>query len=108
MASQFSEDRSGSAGGDLGFFQRQQMVKPFADAAFSLQIGELSEVVTTQYGLHLIQVTDRKAAAVIPYEQVQLQIFQYLQRDKVMVAIEELAAKLRSQAEIEEFPLPEG
>ena len=108
LAGQFSEDGSSMNGGDLGYFQREQMVKPFADAAFSLEVGELSEVVTTQYGFHLIQVTDRKAESEVPYEQVQLQIFQYLQREKVMVAIEELAAQLRSQAEIEEFALPEG
>lgn len=108
LAGQFSEDNSGMNGGDLGFFQREQMVKPFADAAFSLQIGELSEVVTTQYGFHLIRVTDRKAESVVPFEQVQLKIFEYLQREKVMVAIEELAAQLRSQAEIQEYTLPEG
>ena len=108
LANQFSEDGSSANGGDLGFFQREQMVKPFADAAFSLDIGELSDVVTTQYGLHLIQVTDRREESVTPFEQVQMQIFQYLQREKTMVAIEELAAELRSQAEIEEYPLPEG
>ncbi len=84
------------------------MVGPFADAAFSLEIGEISGIVTTQYGLHLIQVTDRRAESVVPFEQVELQIFQYLQREKTMVAVEELAAELRSQAEIEEYPLPEG
>jgi len=108
LANQFSEDGSSASGGDLGFFQRGQMVKPFADAAFSLAIGELSEVVTTQYGLHLIRVTDRKEESVVPYEQAQLQIFQYLQREKTMVAIEQLAVELRGRAEIEEFPLPEG
>ena len=108
LARQLSEDGSSANGGDLGYFQREQMVKPFADAAFSLDIGELSEVVTTQYGFHLIRVTDRKEESVVPYEQVQMQIFQYLQREKVMVAIEELAVELRSQAEIEEYPLSEG
>jgi parvulin-like peptidyl-prolyl isomerase len=108
LAGQFSEDNSSMNGGDLGFFQREQMVKPFADAAFSLEIGELSEVVTTQYGFHLIRVTDRKAESVVPFEQVQLKIFEYLQREKVMVAIEELAAQLRGQAEIQEYTLPEG
>jgi len=108
LAGRFSEDGSSANGGDLGYFQREQMVKPFADAAFSLEIGELSEVVTTQYGFHLIRVTDRREESVVPFEQVQMQIFQYLQREKVMVAIEELAAELRSQAEIEEYPLPEG
>jgi peptidyl-prolyl cis-trans isomerase C len=108
LATEFSEDGSSANGGDLGFFRREQMVKPFADAAFSLDIGEVSEVVTTQYGLHLIKVTDRKEESVVPFEQAEPQIVQYLQREKTMVAVEELAAQLRGQAEIEEYPLPEG
>ncbi len=108
LAGRFSQDSSSASGGDLGYFQREQMVKPFADAAFALEVGQLSEVVTTEYGFHLIRVTDRREESVVPYEQVQLQIFEYLHREKVMVAIEELAAQLRSQAEIEEFNLPEG
>jgi peptidyl-prolyl cis-trans isomerase C len=108
LAGQFSEDGSSANGGDLGFFQREQMVGPFADAAFALEIGDLSEVVVTQYGYHLILVTDRKDDSVVPFEQVQLQIFQYLQREKTMVAVEELASRLRSEAEIEEYAFSEG
>jgi peptidyl-prolyl cis-trans isomerase C len=108
LASQYSEDGSSADGGDLGFFQREQMVEPFAEEAFSLEIGEISEVVTTQFGLHLIKVTDRKEESVVPFEQVQPQIYQYLQREKTMTAVEQLAADLRSQAEIEEYTLPEG
>jgi peptidyl-prolyl cis-trans isomerase C len=108
LAGQFSEDGSSAYGGDLGYFRREQMVKPFADAAFSLKIGQLSGVVATEFGYHLIQVTDKKAESIVPYEEIQARIVQYLHREKVMVALEELAAQLRSQAEIEEYALPEG
>ena len=51
---------SGQAGGDLGFFPRGMMVKPFENAAFDLNVGELSQPVQTQFGWHLILVTDKK------------------------------------------------
>jgi len=59
IAAQYSLCPSGANGGDLGFFPRGMMVKPFEDAAFSLETGKVSEPVQTQFGWHLILVTDK-------------------------------------------------
>ncbi len=59
-AKEYSLCPSGFSGGDLGYFGRGMMVKPFEDAAFSMEIGEVSKPIQTQFGWHLIQLNDKK------------------------------------------------
>ena len=70
LARQHSQDRASAAeGGDLGFFGKDEMVRPFEDAAFALQPGEISEVVESPYGLHIIRVEEKEvpdAAEIMP------------------------------------------
>ncbi|MCI1004963.1 SurA N-terminal domain-containing protein [Herbaspirillum sp. C7C8] len=75
LAKANSQDPGSAAnGGDLGYFSRDAMVKPFADAAFSLKQGEISDPVESDFGYHVIEVTGIKPASVKPLESVKAEI----------------------------------
>ncbi len=74
LAKQFSEDGSASQGGDLGFFSKGQMVKSFEDAVFSMNTGEISDIIQTQFGLHIIKLETIKESAVTPFIEVKDEI----------------------------------
>lgn len=60
LARKYSQCPSGQEGGDLGYFQRGQMVKEFEDAAFNSPIGKVTEPIRTQFGWHIIKIYDKK------------------------------------------------
>jgi peptidyl-prolyl cis-trans isomerase D len=70
LARKYSEDSTAAKGGDLGYFKSGDMVKPFADSAFSLKKGEISDLVRTRYGIHIIKVEDIKEESSQPLAQV--------------------------------------
>ena len=75
LARRFSQEPgAATSGGDLGWFGRGRMVKEFEEAAFALKPGEISPVVKTQFGYHIIQVEERKAAGVRPFDEVRAEI----------------------------------
>jgi peptidyl-prolyl cis-trans isomerase C len=101
LAREYSDDGSKEQGGDLGFFERGRMVPPFEQAAFALQPGQLSEIVTTQFGYHIIKVAERKPGGAVPYEQVKTQIVSYLSNRKKQERVEALVEDARKRARIE-------
>lgn len=103
VAKTTSEGPSASKGGDLGYFGRGQMVKPFEDVAFSLEPGKVSDVVTTQFGYHLIKVVDKKPASTVPFETVKPRIEQFLKQQEVQKEVKKYIDTLRKDAKVEIF-----
>ena len=100
LAKANSTCRSSMDGGDLNFFGRKAMAKPFEDVAFALKIGEISDVVETQYGYHIIKVTDRKDATDPTFEDVKDKIIAELTQQKQMAMAGEYMDSLKAKATI--------
>jgi peptidyl-prolyl cis-trans isomerase D len=122
LAKQNSEDSSAESGGDLGDFGRGQMVPEFENAAFSLGVGAISDLVQTQFGIHIIKVNEKQERRVRPFEELKEAIRPVVETRKAearanelaqqfavdLVTIKDLdAAAKKHNAQIKETPLME-
>jgi peptidyl-prolyl cis-trans isomerase D len=106
LATKYSEDdASKTNGGDLDFFPKGKMVPEFDKVAFSMKPGEISDVVKTQFGYHIIKVTDKKAASTRPLEEVRAQIEDQLKWERAQAeaqrVADDVAPKLKKPADFD-------
>lgn len=101
LAREHSQDGSAAQGGDLNYFTRGQMVPAFDKAAFALKPGQLSGIVESPFGYHIIKVTDHKPARTIPFEEASARITQYLADQRRNDRADAFVAELRKSAKIE-------
>jgi peptidyl-prolyl cis-trans isomerase C len=104
LAKELSEEPGAKeSGGDLGFFSKDRMVPEFANAAFAQKPNDISEPVKTQFGWHVIKVTDKKAAGTLPFGEVDDQITSYLKNMRQREAIQKVMKDLKDSAKVQTF-----
>lgn len=104
LARQHSEDPTAKAnGGNLGTFERRQMVESFSEAAFKLPVGKVVGPVETEYGLHIVRVDEKPAPRLIPLARVRDSIQVVLLKKKVQQRLEQKVKQLRAAAKIKKF-----
>lgn len=100
LAQENSDCPSKENGGDLNFFSKDRMVPEFSEAAYNMSVGDISGVVETQFGYHVIKVTDKKAAEQVAFTDVVANIKGYLTQQKKQQVVQAFAQDLRTKANI--------
>ncbi|PLX78849.1 MAG: hypothetical protein C0615_03160 [Desulfuromonas sp.] len=103
LARSHSDCPSSTAGGDLGWFRRGDMVKQFEEVAFSLKPGEISDIVATQFGFHLVMLLEREEDAPLSLEEAEPQIIKLLKEETSVNLLKQWVEELKERAEIEFF-----
>jgi peptidyl-prolyl cis-trans isomerase SurA len=101
LASMYSEDASAKNGGDLGYFTRGKMIKIFEDTAFALKKGEVSDVIKTPFGFHILKCEDIRESAFKPFEEASKEIEKKIFNEKIRTLKDAWVKKMREKAFIE-------
>jgi len=101
LAKENSDCPSKEKGGDLGMFEKGKMVKPFEDAAFAMKVGDVSDIVETQFGYHIIKLTNKQEARTDSFADVKPKIVQYLKGRQMNQFVETLRKELKDKAKVE-------
>jgi len=101
LAREHSEDRDTAAqGGDTGFFQRGQMAPAFEEAAFALEPGEVSDMVETPFGVHILRLEERLEPELLPLDEIREKLRKHVSQERMKAALDAEIARLRAAADI--------
>lgn len=103
LARQYSQDSSARNGGDLGFFPRGQMVPAFDQAAFALAPGQVSDLVQTEFGYHIIKAGEKRPARVVPFVEAAAQIQEFLEQQQRQEKGKALVDQLKAKGKVQIF-----
>jgi peptidyl-prolyl cis-trans isomerase C len=102
LAREHSEDSATAQnGGDTGLFRRGQMVPAFEAVAFALKPGEISDIVETAFGVHILRLEEHREARLLPLDEIREQLREHIREEKMEAAVEQETARLRQEGEVE-------
>ncbi len=101
LAREYSEGPSSEKGGSLGFIQQGQMVPEFEKTAFSLEEGEVSDIIRTQFGFHIVKVTEKKKEQLSPFQEVKSDIVNHLKQVKMDEKVQSYLKEKKQNMDIE-------
>ena len=101
LAKKYSTDGAKEKGGDLGWFSKDAMIPEFYAAAEKLKEGEVSNIVKTQFGFHIIKLTGKRAAGILPFEEIKEQLKEMLLPQKQQEYFNKMKTDLMSKAKIQ-------
>jgi len=108
VAREVSDGPNAADGGDTGFFAQDSMVPALADAAFALQVGEISDIIETQFGFHILKLMEKRPASKMSFEEARAPVKQLLIENGSGQKLSELLVKLNESATIVQSEPPEG
>lgn len=103
LAKEFSQGPRSTQGGNLGYLSRERLPKLLEEVAFSLKTGEVSDIVETQFGCHLIKVSDKKPETTTPYNEAKDKIKNSLKQEEVRKLIEQYLKEQKKQGDVKRF-----
>jgi peptidyl-prolyl cis-trans isomerase C len=103
LAKECSEDPSKENGGDVGYFSRGQLSKSLEDVSFTLNPGEVSDIVETNSGYYLIKCIDIKPQRTVAYEEIKDKLYQYLRQESIREKVFAYIGELKGKAKVERF-----
>ncbi|RPJ83859.1 MAG: peptidylprolyl isomerase, partial [Acidobacteria bacterium] len=101
LAKKYSQDSSAVNGGDLGFVAKGQTVPAFENAAFALQQNQVSAVVESPFGFHIIKAMERRPGRKVPLEEVKAQVGQFLTQEQMQEKTQAYVEKLKAKGKVE-------
>ena len=100
VATEVSEGREAPNGGDMGFFAHDMMMPELTNVAFALEVGQISDIIETRFGFHILKVEEKRPASKMTFSEAKGPVRQLIQRNKVELMVDELLVELRENGKV--------